>query len=166
MSAREQVLTQLAQEMRSSVDELPARVDALYKEVKKLKKELADAKKEGGPGLEELMKKVEERDGFNLLVAEIPGGPEAMREMSDQLLRHVPRLAVMLGSQMDGGKASLAATVSRDLLAEGFDAAKWIRSVSKLIQGGGGGRPDFAQAGGKDGSKLAEALEMAKTTVK
>lgn len=166
MTEREQVLTRLAQEMRSSIEELPTRVDAMQREIKKLKKELAEAKKEGGPGLEELMKQVEERDGFKLLVAEIPGGPEAMRETSDQLLRHVPRLAVMLGSRMDGGKAALAATVSRDLLAEGFDAAKWIRSVSKLIQGGGGGRPDFAQAGGKDASKLAEALETAKTTVK
>ncbi len=166
MYEREKVLTELANELRSSVDELPTRVDALQKEVKKLKKEIAAAKKEGGPGLDELIAKVEARDGYNLLVAEIPGGPEAMREAEDQLLRHVPRLAVMLGSSMEGEKAALAASVSRDLLAEGFDAAKWIRSVSKMIQGGGGGRPDFAQAGGKDASRLAEALETAKTTVK
>jgi len=166
MSAREQVLTELAQEMRASIDELPDRVESLLKEVKALKKELAEAKKAGGPGLDELLKQVEQRDGYAVLTAQIPGGPEALREMSDQLLRHVPRLAVMLGSEMDGGKASLAASISRDLLNEGFDAAKWIRSVSKMIQGGGGGRPDFAQAGGKDASKLAEALETAKTTVK
>ncbi|MDO4629362.1 MAG: alanine--tRNA ligase [Planctomycetia bacterium] len=166
MTAREEVLTQLAQDMRSSIDELPVRVEALQKEVKQLRKELAEAKKQGGPSVEELAKMVEERDGYNVLTAEVAGGPEAMRELSDQLLRHVPRLAVMLGSQMEGGKAALAASISRDLLAEGFDAAKWIRTVSKMIQGGGGGRPEFAQAGGKDGSKLAEALETAKTTVK
>ena len=166
MVAREQVLTELAQEMRASIDELPARVDALMKEVKALKKEVIELKRAGGPTLDELLKKVENRGDYSVLTAQVPGGPEVLREMSDQLLRHVPRLAVMLGSEMEGGKAALAASISRDLLNEGFDAAKWIRSVSKMIKGGGGGRPDFAQAGGKDATMLGEALEMAKTTVK
>ncbi|MDO4583325.1 MAG: alanine--tRNA ligase [Planctomycetia bacterium] len=166
MYARERILTQLALELKSPVEELPARLETLQKEVKQLKKELAAAQKAGGPAVEELMKQVEERDGYQLLVAEVPGGVEVLRESIDQLLRHVPKLAVLLASTSDDGKVALAAAISREILADGFDAVKWIRTVSPIVKGGGGGRPDFAQAGGKDVSRLQEALELAKTTVR
>ena len=58
------------------------------------------------------------------------------------------------------------ATVSKDLTAEGYHAGNIIREVAKVAGGGGGGRPDMAQAGGKDASKLAEALALAPELVK
>ena len=166
LDAREQVIGEIAREMKAPIDELPARIDAMAKEVKQLRKDLAAASRAASLSLDDLKKNVEERDGYNLLVMEVEGGVDVMREASDQLLRHVPRLALMLGSKSEDGKVALLAAISRDILADGFDAVKWIRSVSKLIQGGGGGRPDYAQAGGKDASKLGEALELAQTTVK
>ncbi|MDO4570228.1 MAG: alanine--tRNA ligase [Planctomycetia bacterium] len=166
MAARERIIQQIATEMKTPVDELPLRIDALLKEVKQLKKALSAATKASGPAIEDLMKNIEEREGYNLLVAEIPGGAEALREATDQLLRKTSRLAVLLASRSDDGKVSLAAAMSRDLLSEGFDAVKWIRSISSIVKGGGGGRPDFAQAGGKDASRLAEALEAARESVR
>jgi alanyl-tRNA synthetase len=52
----------------------------------------------------------------------------------------------------------LLVAASRDLVAEGFDAVQIVRSVAPMIAGGGGGRPDLAQAGGKDATRLDEAL--------
>jgi alanyl-tRNA synthetase len=59
------------------------------------------------------------------------------------------------------GKPSLLVAASRDLAAEGFDAGAIVREAAPLIGGGGGGRPDLAQAGGKDAGRLDEALREA-----
>ncbi|MDO4575470.1 MAG: alanine--tRNA ligase [Planctomycetia bacterium] len=166
MYGREKILGELSLSMKSPVEELPIRVEALQKEVKQLKKDLAAATKAGGPALEELTKHVEAREGYNLLVAEIPGGTEVLRETIDLALQNIENVAILLGSRLEEGKVALAAAVSRSLLEQGFSAVQWIRSVSGMVKGGGGGRPDFAQAGGKDASQLDAALEKAKQTVR
>ncbi len=58
--------------------------------------------------------------------------------------------------------AAAVAGLSRDLVEKDLDAVEWVRAAAKLVKGGGGGRPDMAQAGGKDASKIAEALEKAR----
>jgi alanyl-tRNA synthetase len=70
-------------------------------------------------------------------------------------------VAVLLGSGGDG-KVTLVAGISRDLEARGLHAGNWIKSAAELVGGRGGGKPDMAQAGGKDVAKLAEALAAAK----
>ncbi len=59
----------------------------------------------------------------------------------------------------------LVTGLSRDLVEQGLDAVEWIRKVAKLVKGGGGGRPDMAQAGGKLPERLPEALEAAKGAI-
>jgi len=61
-----------------------------------------------------------------------------------------------------GERVSFVSAVSDDLIAKGLKAGDWIRETAKAAGGGGGGRPQMAQAGGKDPSKLGEALEKAK----
>ena len=68
-------------------------------------------------------------------------------------------VAVAAGSS--DGRPALLVAASRDLASEGFDAGAIIREAAPIIGGGGGGRPDLAQAGGKDGSRLDEALREA-----
>jgi alanyl-tRNA synthetase len=63
---------------------------------------------------------------------------------------------------VDGDRPVFLATVTQDLVAKGYDAGKIVREVAKVTGGGGGGKPNLAQAGGKDKSKLDEALRMAK----
>jgi alanyl-tRNA synthetase len=55
--------------------------------------------------------------------------------------------------------------LTRDLVARGLSAVEWVRKPAEAVDGGGGGRPDMAQAGGKDASKLAEALEAARSEI-
>jgi alanyl-tRNA synthetase len=66
-------------------------------------------------------------------------------------------VAVLLGLA-DGDKAALIAAVSKDLAGKKLHAGEAVKTAAKIVGGGGGGRPDLAEAGGKDPSKLAEAL--------
>jgi alanyl-tRNA synthetase len=79
----------------------------------------------------------------------------------DSIKKRLTTYAVMLGSVVDD-KVSFVAAVSDDLIAKGIKAGDWIRETAKAAGGGGGGRPNMAQAGGKDPTKLVEALEVAR----
>jgi alanyl-tRNA synthetase len=77
--------------------------------------------------------------------------------MTDWLRDKLGSAVVVVGSVIDD-KPQLVAAVTPDLLARGMHAGNLVREVAKVVGGGGGGRPDLAQAGGKDASKLADAL--------
>ena len=99
------------------------------------------------------------------MIAEVPGGPQVLRQLIDQLRRKAAPVAVMLGSRQDEGKVMLAAGLSRDLVEHGLDAVAWVRGAAETVGGSGGGRPDMAQAGGKHPDKLPAALEIARTDI-
>jgi alanyl-tRNA synthetase len=98
-----------------------------------------------------------------LVASEIPGASDdQLRATMDSLRKKQPTgLALMLAST-DGVKVSFCAAVSDDLIALGLKAGDWIRETAKVAGGGGGGRPQMAQAGGKDPSKLPDALARAR----
>ena len=83
-----------------------------------------------------------------------------LRTLADDLRGMTGRFVLVAAGGGDGQPALLVAA-SKDLAGEGFDSAAIIRSAAPLIGGGGGGRPDLAQAGGRDGSRLDEALREA-----
>ena len=104
--------------------------------------------------------------GVRLVVAEVPEGtPQSLRDLIDQLRRKVSPSAVLLATRQEGGKVLLVAGVSRDLVAKGIDAVKWVTVAARHVGGGGGGRPDLAQAGGKDAAKLPEAFDAARKEI-
>ena len=79
----------------------------------------------------------------------------------DSIKKKARCYAVMLASAEDG-KVNFVAAVSDDLIAKGLKAGDWVRETAKAAGGGGGGRPQMAQAGGKDPAKLPEALTIAR----
>ncbi len=92
--------------------------------------------------------------------------PDELRQFIDVLRRKSPaRLAVLLASVLDG-KVHLAAGLTPDLIARGLHAGQWLKEVAPVVGGGGGGRPDLAQAGGKDPAQVPAALERALEFVK
>ncbi len=100
---------------------------------------------------------------MKVIVAEVHGGPNDLRQLIDQLRRKAAPVAVLLANrQEEEKKVTLIAGLSRDLVDRGLDAVKWVRAVSAIVDGGGGGRPDLAQAGGKLPEKLPEALAAAR----
>jgi alanyl-tRNA synthetase len=96
-----------------------------------------------------------------LIVGDVPGATaEQLLSVTDSLKKKSGSYAILLGSATDG-KVSFVAAVSDDLIAKGLKAGDWIRQAAQATGGGGGGRPQMAQAGGKDPSKLTEALKVA-----
>ncbi|MBN1394499.1 MAG: alanine--tRNA ligase [Pirellulales bacterium] len=147
-------------------EELPQRIESLAKEIRQLKKQAAAGPRPEGPGVEQLLAGATEIGGAKVVVAEVPGGPNDLRAMIDQLRRKSAPVAVLLANRdEEAKKVTLIGGLSRDLVERGLDAVKWVRSVAKIVDGGGGGRPDMAQAGGKLPAKLPEALDAARAEI-
>jgi len=101
-------------------------------------------------------------DNGKIIVASVDGASdEQLRGVLDSIKKRTNSFAVMLGAT-DGQKVSFVAAVSDDLIAKGLKAGDWIRETAKIAGGSGGGRSQMAQAGAKDPSKLAEALDVAR----
>ncbi|GAF20213.1 alanyl-tRNA synthetase [Bacillus sp. JCM 19046] len=90
---------------------------------------------------------------------------DAIRAMVDTLKQQYLKAVIVLGAKT-GDKVSFVAGVTKEAMAEGYHAGKLIKEVASRTGGGGGGRPDMAQAGGKDPSKLEEALAYVDEYVK
>jgi alanyl-tRNA synthetase len=103
--------------------------------------------------------------GARVVVADAGATPPGdMRQLIDQLRRQGKPTAVLLGAR-DGDKVMLVAGISPDLETKGVHAGEWIRAAAAAVGGSGGGRPDMAQAGGKEPGKLPAALEIARKTI-
>jgi alanyl-tRNA synthetase len=89
---------------------------------------------------------------------------EAMRSLCDDLRARLGSGIVVLGTVREGSVQFVGA-VSKDLVEKGYHAGNLIREVAKIAGGGGGGRADFAQAGGKNPERLDEALAKAKDII-
>jgi alanyl-tRNA synthetase len=140
-------------------DDLPRRVSTLLEELRDARRRLdAQTSRSLGEVAEELWSQAEQSGGARIIAraTEITGR-EALRELIDRLRGKHPHVAILLGSTADG-KVALTAAVSKDLLARGVSAVDCVRAAAKLVGGGGGGRADLAEAGGKNPEKLPEAL--------
>jgi alanyl-tRNA synthetase len=168
----ETALSRTAAVLKLPVDEIADRVEAMSKELRQLRKQATSGAKSGGMTPDGLLAEAQEIAGVKVIVTELPetagGYPAApqMRELIDQIRRKGAPVAVLLAGRQDEGKVMLIAALSRDLVQKGLDAVQWVRSASGLVQGSGGGKPDMAQAGGKDATKLAEALTVAAAKIR
>ncbi len=150
-----------------SSDKLVARIEALKAEEKKLRQQIEQLKSSGELSIESLIDKGETIRDTVVIVAETPGAnPNLMRRWIDQL-RDQSKLpiAILLATTSGDDKVVLVAGLSRSLVAEGLSAAQWLGAVAPIVGGGGGGKPDFAQAGGKQPENLAQALTEARNSM-
>ena len=149
----------LASLLRSQPDQAAAKVEQLLKRSKDLEKELAAAKQAliSGKGTDH-SDSVQEIAGIKLLVSRMDGADaKTLRDAVDRFKDKLQSAIVVLGS-VDGGKVHLAAGVTKDN-TDKIRAGDLIKPVAEQIGGKGGGRPDFAQAGGTDSAALDRALE-------
>jgi alanyl-tRNA synthetase len=158
-------LSRAAAALKVPPHELADRVEALAKEIRQLKKQAAGPKG-GGVSIDRLIADAAEVGGVKIVIAEVPGGPNDLRQLIDQLRRKAAPVAVLLANrQEEEKKVLLIAGLSRDLVERGLDAVKWVKATAAVVDGGGGGRPDMAQAGGKLPEKLPEALDAARSEI-
>jgi alanyl-tRNA synthetase len=153
-----QILSQVASQLNTSEDSVLATVEKLSATVKQLEKELEGQKRKGALGqLDQLAAQAQTIKGVNLIAAEVSGtDKESLRQLVDSLRQKIGSGVVALGTVEDG-KVALIAGVTKDLTAK-VHAGKLIQALAKLVGGSGGGRPDLAEAGGKDTSALKSAL--------
>ncbi|MEX2220874.1 MAG: alanine--tRNA ligase [Candidatus Rokuibacteriota bacterium] len=139
--------------------ELPRRLAALLEDQKRLEKQLAQLEtKLVRTQAQDLVAAAKQVAGVPVLTARLDGlDPDGLRSVVDTLRDRLPSGVILLGSAVDG-KVSLVAAVSKDLMKR-FPAGRLVQDIAKMVGGGGGGRPDLAQAGGKDAAKLDEALD-------
>ena len=125
--------------------------------ISKLKEQIKTLKGELQTALSSTKKElsVAEVNGVTVIVEEVEAGD--IKELIDEAKNKYENLAIML-FQKKGDKVMLAAGAK----GTSVKAGDWIKSIAPIVGGGGGGRPDFAQAGGKDPSKITTALEEAK----
>jgi alanyl-tRNA synthetase len=139
---------------------------ARAEEAEELRGEVQQLRKGAGRKQEPAEREVTYRDESNgVVVAEVEAlkGSD-LKDLSDRIRQSKQAAAVLLGS-VDEGRAYLVVNLDRSLVEQGLDAVEVARKAAKKIGGGGGGRPDLAEAGGKNPEGLAEAYEVAKSEI-
>ena len=147
--------------------DVPDRVAAMQQDIVELTAQLDQLAESGELSADALLEKAETIGGTNMIVAETPGAnPNLMRQLIDQIRKKGGSNAIFLATAAGDSKVVLVAGVSRDLVERGLSAGDWVKEVAPIVGGGGGGKPDLAQAGGKDPAKLGAALETARATMR
>jgi len=163
---QERALERTADLLRSPVGELEVRVEKLLEERRGLERELERLRAEQRRAASgDLADEVEEIAGVRVLAAKVEdAGGDALRAMVDTLRERLGSAIVLLAAPADG-RVTLALGVTPDL-KERFRAGDLIRETAAVVGGKGGGRPDFAQAGGRDPGKIEEAFERLRQLVR
>ena len=165
----EEVLGELAGTLRVPAAQVVERVNALLEEIKNLKKQASQRRPDTGARVsaDELLASAQTVGGATVVIQAVEDvSPDEMRQLIDVMRKkQATGLAVMLISAADG-KVQLVAGLSKDLIERGLHAGNWLKEVAPVVGGGGGGRPDLAQAGGKSPDKINDALEHAAQSVK
>ena len=159
----ESLLLNIAQQVKAPrVEDLPQRVEALLEEVKTLKRELSKYTAQAAAGqVDELVANAIDIQGVKVITHRCDDwDADSMRAQIDQLRRKASPLAVLLAAGGEG-KVLLVAAVGKELVDRGINAVDWVKASAKAVGGGGGGRPDLAQAGGKKPEGIAQSLSDA-----
>jgi alanyl-tRNA synthetase len=164
LNVRDKVVKDLSDRFKVKPEEVPDRITTLQtelrnneKEIQTLKSQLAIVKSDS------LLQTAEIIGEHKIIVSQLEDvDAESLKNAAERLLQKIGNGAVVLGSVPEAGKVSIVAAFSAEVNQKGLQAGKFVGTIAKICGGGGGGRPNLAQAGGKDGSKLPQALDTAK----
>ncbi len=164
LNVRDKVVKELSDRFKVQPEELPERITKLQNEVKSTQKQLDIVKGELAIAKsDQLLAQAETVGDSKIIVAQLGDvDAESLKTAAERLQHKLGNAAVVLGSIPEADKVSLVACFSPEVNKKGLQAGKFIGGIAKICGGGGGGRPNLAQAGGRDASKLKEALEMAR----
>jgi alanyl-tRNA synthetase len=159
----ERKLAAVAGALGAPVAAATEKAEALTAELKGLRKDLDRARsKAAAAGSRDLMAGAETVGGTALVCESLAGADaKALRTAADTVRKEAPSAAVALGT-VAGERANLIVALTSDLVDRGLDAVSVIKEIAALVGGGGGGRPDMAQAGGTDAGGLQKALARAR----
>jgi len=164
LNVRDMVTKDLCDRFKVKPEEIPDRITTLQtelrnneKEIQSLKSQIAIVKSDS------LLQTAETIGEHKIIIAQMEDiDAESLKDAAERLLQKIGNGAVVLGSIPEAGKVSIVAAFSSEVNKKGVQAGKFVGTIAKICGGGGGGKPNLAQAGGRDASKLPEALEAAK----
>ncbi|MCF3573331.1 alanine--tRNA ligase [Planktothrix agardhii 1803] len=165
LKVRDTVVKELGDRFKAKPEELPERITNLQQELKTTQKQLEAVKAELAiANSQQLLTTAETIGEFKLIVAELDDADaESLKTAAERLQQKLGESAVVLGSATTDGKVNFVVAFSKTVNNKGLQAGKFIGGIAKICGGGGGGRPNLAQAGGRDATQLKAALESAKT---
>lgn len=159
-------LREAARLLNVAAMDVPERTAALLSEVSQLEARVAELARSGLLSAEALIEQGVMVADVRLVVVETPGAnPNLMRQWIDQIRRKAELAAIFFAAAQGDDRVLLVAGLSRALVERGLDAGDWVKEVAAIVGGGGGGRPDLAQAGGKDVAQIPAALDKARAYI-
>ncbi|MGE5403404.1 MAG: DHHA1 domain-containing protein, partial [Candidatus Saccharibacteria bacterium] len=166
LKSADRELKKAAAVFKCSPQDIAERGETLQKQLRETEKELetlkAGLEKEKAAGT---LDAAVEIGGIKVLIAQVEASDmNSLRQNAEMLRDKLGQSVVLLGSKL-GDKAGFVVFVAKELNAKGLHAGEIVGQVAKVAGGGGGGRPDMAQAGGKDPSKLGEALDKGREVI-
>lgn len=164
---REKLLTDICENFKANPKNILAKVSSSLEENKKLNRELESLKsKLSGNVLDEIINEKQSLSGIDILTSKVSNmDMETLRNMGDKVKEKLNEYVVLLASENDG-KVNFIAMASDEAIKKGLKAGDIVKIAATICGGGGGGRPNMAQAGGKDPSKIDEAIEKALDFIK
>jgi alanyl-tRNA synthetase len=162
------LLAEIGAQLRGRPQDTPELVRTLVQERKRLEKELkagGAAAPSGSVDLDALAASAQERSGVTLLAAQVDVlGAKELLDLLDLLKGRLASAAILLGTAADG-RVHLAVSVAPELVQRGVKAGAIVKSAAQIVGGGGGGRDTLAQAGGRDPSRLPEAIDAGRAAI-
>ena len=157
----------IAERLKASPEDAVEKLDRFMAASRETERELAQLRMESlASKAADMAGRAEEINGARVLVDSIDGlDAEGLRNLGDMLRDRLGTAAVIVGSRVDG-RLSFIALVAPELVARGLHAGQLVKEAARLTGGGGGGRPEMAQAGGKDVEKLGEALAQVREAIR
>ncbi|GGB49485.1 alanine--tRNA ligase [Fictibacillus barbaricus] len=167
MNGQVQLLKETAARLKTNLKDVPQRIDVLNDQIRELQKEKESlAAKIGNMEAGSLVDEIQTINGVSVIAKKVNGmDMNGLRSIVDDLKNKLQSGVVILGAE-NGGKVNIVAGVTKDLVSKGYHAGNLVKEVAVRCGGGGGGRPDMAQAGGKDPEKLQEGIDSAVEMIK
>lgn len=165
---KEEILNKVSDELKTNPHDVLKRIEQINEEIKHYKIDIAELnKKISSSSIDELLSNIKDINDTKVIAAKMDGlDPVALREIGDKLRDKLGQSgAVVLFSPKDD-KVNIVAMAGKEAVKKGFHSGNIVKKVANILGGGGGGRPDMAQAGGKDSSKIDEAIDLVYNAVK
>ncbi|MDR3598483.1 alanine--tRNA ligase [Clostridium sp.] len=160
VNEKKDLLKEVSSKLKCAEKELISKLDQQVKELKEKDKEIAVLKsKFASMGMNDIVASAKNVNDINVIAYELKDvDSDALRDVCEKVRDKVENSIVLLMSA-NAGKVAICAMATKDAVAKGAHCGKLIKEVSAILGGGGGGRPDMAQAGGKSPEKIQEAIE-------